>query len=447
MVRIFNSLETVLLSNNKLTGTIPKELGNLFFDGDDYADLDLSNNELIGGIPIELFAPYIRPHLDIFLFNNQLSGCYDINLKGVDYDPCIYYTNAMISDGNNFDVPWEDFCNTDSGTCTEDVCQVLDYKWLVSLFVDLGGENWTTSWDTLDCDICNWYGVTCNSDNRVINLDLTNNNLVGTLPLDIQFISELESISFGYNQISGALPAEISKLSHLTSINIEHNLIDGLGMFRGYFSLEEFRLNDNKIQGSLPENLRVSDVLTLQNNYLVGDIPYNFLVGRIFRIDNNQLSGTISNLKLKYNTPRDVFNISNNNFTGCYDGKFKQDLCGFTNAEISDLNNFNSTWEGFCNCQAGICKTGTLNVWIGEVGLWDNPDNWALGHVPLRSESVLILPKYYWNGDFSIVTVPENYQISIYSLDVTLGAVLNVPLSAELEVLGDAGWINVDQCE
>lgn len=187
--------------------------------------------------------------------------------------------------------------------------------------------------------------------------------------------------------------------------------------------------------------------MTLQNNYLEGELPNQFLVGRIFRIDNNQLSGTINNLQIGYNTVKEVFNISNNDFTGCYDGKFKQELCGFTNAEISDQNNFNATWEDFCNCQAGICKTVTINVWTGEVGLWDNPLNWSQGHVPLRSESVLILPQYYWNDEYSVVTVPENYQTSIYSLDVALGAILNVLPSSEIQVLGDAGWIDVVQCE
>jgi len=52
------------------------------------------------------------------LHNNQLSGCYDQNLMNLCSQlTSIYNTYFSISEGNNFDVPWDEFCNTGVGIC------------------------------------------------------------------------------------------------------------------------------------------------------------------------------------------------------------------------------------------------------------------------------------------------------------------------------------------
>ena len=47
------------------------------------------------------------------------------------------------------------------------------------------------------------------------------------------------------------------------------------------------------------------------------------------------------------------------------------------------MNNFDSTWEDFCSCQAGICLTGNINFWQGEEGYWDNP---VIGQQKLKTK-------------------------------------------------------------
>ena len=108
---IFNleNLATLDLSNNNLTNYIPSELGNLIR----IAWLDLSNNELIGSIPPEIV------NLDFlkwfFVNNNNLSGCFPKNINSLcDQLHSVY---SSISNGNNFDATWIDFCNTGAGTC------------------------------------------------------------------------------------------------------------------------------------------------------------------------------------------------------------------------------------------------------------------------------------------------------------------------------------------
>lgn len=105
------SLTYLSLSNSNLNGGIPPELGNL----SNLTSLDISNNDLSGSIPSELSN--LSNLTSLSLYNNQLSDCYDDNLLNL-CNQLSTSTNAQISDGNNFDTPWEDFCATMAGSCS-----------------------------------------------------------------------------------------------------------------------------------------------------------------------------------------------------------------------------------------------------------------------------------------------------------------------------------------
>ena len=65
------------------------------------------------------------------------------------------------------------------------------YTGLSALYVSAGGSSWSTKsgW-LMDDDPCaGWYGVTCSNSNVVTQLQLVNNNLVGSLPS--QFVSSI----------------------------------------------------------------------------------------------------------------------------------------------------------------------------------------------------------------------------------------------------------------
>lgn len=102
-----NNLNVLNINLNTLNGNIPAELGNL----SNLTKLNLYSNQFSGVIPSELGN--LSDLTDITLYNNSLSGCYDYDLISL----CAIADNTDISNGNNFDATFEDFCATNAGAC------------------------------------------------------------------------------------------------------------------------------------------------------------------------------------------------------------------------------------------------------------------------------------------------------------------------------------------
>jgi len=130
-------------------------------------------------------------------------------------------------------------------------CQ-LTFCLFEELYIITSGPLWTNSdgWLDEDCVPCDWYGITCNSSDQVISIDLSNNNLIGQLPSTIRLYSA-EVLDFSNNQLSGLIP-----------------------IFQN--ASTTIRLDNNSFQGMIPEylgNLPNLDVLTVTNNQLFGCYP------------------------------------------------------------------------------------------------------------------------------------------------------------------------------
>ncbi|KAG6579680.1 Receptor-like protein EIX2, partial [Cucurbita argyrosperma subsp. sororia] len=58
---------------------------------------------------------------------------------------------------------------------------------------------------------------------KLIGLNLSHNNLIGTIPAEIGEIESLESLDLSFNQPSGPIPRSISRLSSLGTLKLSHN--------------------------------------------------------------------------------------------------------------------------------------------------------------------------------------------------------------------------------
>ncbi|KAL0422548.1 UNVERIFIED_CONTAM: Leucine-rich repeat protein 2 [Sesamum latifolium] len=154
------------------------------------------------------------------------------------------------------------------------------------------------SWDPTLVNPCTWFHVTCDSNNRVVRLDLGNSNISGTLGPELGELKYLQYLELYRNNIGGKIPKELGNLEKLVSMDLYGNKFRGKipKSFANLKSLRFLRLNNNELTGSIPRelttlpNLKVFDV---SNNDLCGTIPVDGPFG-IFPMDsftNNRLNG------------------------------------------------------------------------------------------------------------------------------------------------------------
>lgn len=129
--------------------------------------------------------------------------------------------------------------------------------------------------------ICSFLGVTCWNDqeNRVITLTLHEAGLAGPIPSDLQFCQSLQNLDLSGNNLTGSIPSEICRwLPYLVSIDLSNNKFTGeIPASLGNCSfLNSIVLSGNKLSGSIPvqfSNLGRLNTFSVTDNDLSGSIP------------------------------------------------------------------------------------------------------------------------------------------------------------------------------
>lgn len=128
-------------------------------------------------------------------------------------------------------------------------------------------------------NFCKWAGVSCDSPNKVSSINLASKSLTGTLPPEINQLSNLKTLSLQRNKFSGPLPA-LSNLGSLEEVNLDDNGFNSIppGFLSGLTSLQSFSINNNinLPPWTLPTTLKDSTSLTnfiASKANIVGEIP------------------------------------------------------------------------------------------------------------------------------------------------------------------------------
>ncbi|KAI3409021.1 uncharacterized protein J3R85_019901 [Psidium guajava] len=258
-----NNLQTVVLNNADISGTIPDWFLQLNLQLD---ELDVGSNRLTGEPPTSLL--FVDDQSNVDLSSNLYEGPLPIWSSNV--------TTLYLND-NRF-----------SGHIPPNIGELMPY--LTDLDISWNGLN-----GTIPLSIGNMTSLTTLviSNNYLSGeiprfwsnlsllyiLDMSSNNLSGPIPSEIGFLSSLMFFILSDNNLSGKLPSLLRNCSSLTSIDLgENNLLGNIPAWIGESipSLLILRLRSNLFTGEIPPQLcRLSNlhIVDISHNSLTGSIP------------------------------------------------------------------------------------------------------------------------------------------------------------------------------
>ena len=236
-------------------------------------------------------------------------------------------------------------------------------------------------------------------------LDLTSNQLSGSIPIELGNLSNLVYLGLDENRLSGSIPAELGSLSNLEYLWLYGNQLSGpippeLG---GLANLQWLLLMENRLSGSIPAELgNLSNLvdLILHGNQLSGSIPPE--LGNLSNLTwldlhDNQLTGVL---------PQSLTNLTLRNFAfgdnaglcAPTDAAFQAWLQGIPNEDIISVG---ITPLG-PNCEAAVGTTTR---------------SFSRAHVEPGGEVVVTLAVGGYGGLGQVVeTLPEGFNYVSSSL-------------------------------
>lgn len=227
-------LESLDLSNNKLTGEFPITITNLRH----LNTLFLPSNDIEGDIPTEISK--LVNLKDLHLYWNNLTGGID-NLKGLSN------LERLSLWGNQF-----------SGNIPSEIGLLTNLR----------------------------------------SLHLNENNLVGGIPFSFKNLTHLTVLRLASNELSGSIPSWLGQLTYLQTLDLSYNNFTGQIPYElGYLEyLQYLYLGQNELTGGIPLSFSSfssnsnHQQFGVGNNYLSGIIPNelnNLLELNYFIIANN----------------------------------------------------------------------------------------------------------------------------------------------------------------
>ena len=178
---------------------------------------------------------------------------------------------------------------------------------LCILYYSTNGPNWNITADTFlnpGLHECEWTGVTCHSKpcndaamiDRVAALILEKTSMVGTIPEELVYLSDMNILRLFDNQLGGTLPANFfSQLSNLWWLDVSLNKFHGLLPSSAPTSqLQLLYLLNNQFSGTLPSFSHLKEVWAQHNRFQHLDSAYPSLPRlEILLLRGNQLAGTL----------------------------------------------------------------------------------------------------------------------------------------------------------
>ncbi|KAI5071972.1 hypothetical protein GOP47_0014223 [Adiantum capillus-veneris] len=224
---------------------------------------------------------------------------------------------------------------------------------------------------TYEADPCSWYGITCTTSKRVVQLELQNAGLEG----DVVLASLLE-------------PLDQLKLLDLSGNQL--HFVEDVTIGTSCASLETLILANNVIEGVVPTNLfracgSTIQVVDLSHNSLTGSLPHTIFTDgcgslQLLDLSYNRLTGNVPSAIISQCPSLQELHLSSNSFSGQLPPDLLTNCDGYVQAgaggcahhvQVLDLsfNNFSGPIYDsiFRQCAGMISVDLSSNAFTGEV--------------------------------------------------------------------------------
>ncbi|XP_050247150.1 receptor-like protein 33 isoform X2 [Quercus robur] len=324
-----DSLRYLGLGYNKLHGSIPRSISRLV----NLTSLYLSSNKLSIMLEFEMFSKLKNlQYLD--LSHNLLS------INNVTFTlPNLLELNLSSSNISEFPIFLRTTTNLESLDLSNNIIYGQVPRWLGdvgrnSLYhVDLRANLLQGPFPTFNFHNLRYFFV-------------SNNSLIGEIPLLICNASSLEVLDLSHNNLSGVIPKCLAHFSVLSVLDLRMNNLCGTipATFAKGNNFRNINFNGNQLEGQLPRSLancRNLEILDLGNNKINGTFPYwleSLPNLRVLVLRSNRFEGCIGNPKTKLPFPNlRIIDISNNQFNGSLPIKYFKYLKAMTNVDESEV--------------------------------------------------------------------------------------------------------------
>jgi Leucine-rich repeat (LRR) protein len=416
-----SELESLNLAFNELSSPLPDDFLQTAFH---IHSIDISHNAIQGTLPSSL--DNLPSNLNILMEENQISGvalelCDNKewmlgrvgevgNCQAILCPPKTWAPTGRSVDDEPCRPCEEAYSATQYYGSTQCLPAVYDQSILVELYQATRGPDWVRHdfWNTRT-DVCEWYGVGCDSRRNVILLNLEHNGLLGTIPSSLWRLPKLQYLNLGFNQLTITLESSY-RAENLLGLRLNAaGRVDLTGLDR-LSTLSVLELSSNGLSGTFPtEILEVSNlrILLLQDNQLTGTIPSSFASLnhlRVLHVQQNRLVGSVPALTRSFSLEHVDF--SNNGLEGSIPASFlshvpirsnktihinlsHNQLTGEIPESLTRFEYFNLTLGGnqITSFSSDFCEKRNWNEVVGCNGILCPPRTWSSTGYHSRTES------------------------------------------------------------
>ncbi|XP_050157518.1 receptor-like protein EIX2 isoform X2 [Malus sylvestris] len=306
-----NSLESLWLYGNQLSGRIPESIGQM----SKLENLDLGMNALEGLISESHFSKLSRlSYLDLssnsLVLNFQSNWTPPFQLDHISLGSCKMgpYFPKWLQSQNKY---------SSLNISNAGIVDILpSWFWGTTRYVtsiDLSHNQIGEMFTNLTMDFVNYPEVHLRSNqiegqipatlSHASYLDLSNNNISGSISfLCASEAMHLRFLNLSYNNLFGELPKCLTRLGNLVMLDLSSNALSGKipSTIGSLFGIETLKLRSNEFVGELPLSLKNCTslrVLDLADNQLSGSIPEwlgaSFQKLVILMLSSNHFNGSL----------------------------------------------------------------------------------------------------------------------------------------------------------